>query len=103
MAKSKAGSCVIFVVFKNKESAVEILKKWPVVRDASGTQFSIQDVLNERERWAAVPVTFYENSLNLVLELPCNVEELKEYMNDCSLRLGDNGGTIGCTWVGKSI
>ena len=102
MAKSKTGDGVILVAFKNKESASEILKKWPIAQDESGTYFSIQDVLNERKRWSGVPVTFYENSLNLILEVPCSVERFQKYISDCRLRLDDNSSIVGCIWVGKS-
>lgn len=102
MGKRKSADAIVFVAFKSKDAATEILKNWLIAQDEEENQYSIHDVLNNRERWRAVPVTFYENSLNMILEIPCDVEQLQSYIDKCRLYLGDNGAVVGCTWVGKA-
>ena len=102
MSKAKIGDGVFFVAFTNTEEADETLKKWPIVRDADDNEYTIFDVLDNRDRWAAVPVTFRKNDLNLTFERPCSIDELKEYIDTIGSYLGNSGVAVGCTWIGKS-
>lgn len=102
MAKSKMGDGVFFVVFASASAAEDAFKKWSIVKDADGSDYTIRDVLSDRERWRAVPLTFYESSLTLTLELPLNMDSLQEYMNTIKEYIGDGGAIVGCTWMGRA-
>lgn len=102
MAKAKVGDGVIFVAFTSETAAEEAFKKWVMVKDESGVEHTIYDVLSDRARWAAVPLTFRESDLNLTLEMPCSVDSLQEYMDAISVYLGNNGAAVGCTWIGRT-
>ena len=102
MAKAKTGDGVIFVVFACASAAEDAFKKWHIARDEDGSRHTIHDVLTDRERWRAVPLTFYESSLTLTLELPLNVDSLQEYMNTIKEYIGDGGAIVGCTWMGRA-
>ena len=101
MAKVKIDDVVIFVAFISTFAAEDTLKKWPIVKDKDHSVYTIHDVLRDRERWRAVPLTFCESSLNLTLELQCSFDSLQEYMNTIGEYIV-GGAVVACGWDGRT-
>ena len=102
MAKSKMGDGVFFVVFASASAAEDAFKKWSIVKDADGSDYTIHDVLSDRERWRAIPLTFCESNLTLTLEQPCSIDSLQADMNTIGEYIGDGGAVVGCAWIGRA-